>query len=172
MLVIGAVEGPIISIIRRWRGLDKARIRPGIIMLESEQETGLNPVANGPPKKRRPPGDQLKISRRVLPTADCVHASLRALPVDLGEIGTDAAEFARSSRSAATERAYRFDWADFTAWYRAAGLVALPAEPTTVGAYLTYRAGTLKVATPNRRIAPLPNRLVKPSSTGEPAKGR
>jgi hypothetical protein len=38
-------------------------------------------------------------------------------------------------------------------WCRAAGLLALPAEPTTAGAYLTDRAGSLKVATLNHRIA-------------------
>jgi integrase len=79
--------------------------------------------------------------------------TLPALPLDLGEIGARAAELARSSRSAATERAYRSDWADFAAWCRDAGLVDLPAEATTVGAYLADRADRLKVATLNRRIA-------------------
>ena len=36
---------------------------------------------------------------------------------------------------------------------RARGLPALPADPTTVGPYLSAHAGTLKVATLNRRIA-------------------
>lgn len=79
--------------------------------------------------------------------------TLPALPLDLGQIGARAAELARSSRSAATERAYRSDWADFSAWCRDAGLVDLPAEPTTVGAYLADRADRLKVATLGRRIA-------------------
>jgi integrase len=79
--------------------------------------------------------------------------TLPALPLDLGEIGARAAELARTSRSAATERAYRSDWADFAAWCRDAGLVDLPAEATTVGAYLADRADRLKVATLNRRIA-------------------
>ena len=36
--------------------------------------------------------------------------TLPALPVDLSDLAARAAEFARSSRSAATERAYRSDW--------------------------------------------------------------
>jgi len=79
--------------------------------------------------------------------------SLPALPVDLADLAARAAEFARSSRSAATERAYRSDWADFAGWCERAGLRQLPAAPATVGAYLSDRAGLLKVATLNRRIA-------------------
>src|SRR6516225_5703391 len=40
--------------------------------------------------------------------------TLPALPVDLSDLAARAAEFVRSSRSAATERAYRSDWADYT----------------------------------------------------------
>jgi hypothetical protein len=79
--------------------------------------------------------------------------TLPALPIDLAALGARAADFARTSRSAATERAYRSDWANFEAWCRAAGLLALPATPTTVGVYLTDCVGHLKVATLNRRIA-------------------
>jgi hypothetical protein len=45
------------------------------------------------------------------------------------------------------------DWADIEAWCRAAGLARAAAALTTVGAYLTDRAGHLKVATLARRIA-------------------
>jgi site-specific recombinase XerD len=79
--------------------------------------------------------------------------TLPARPIDLAELGARAANFARTSRSAATERAYRSDWADFSSWCERAGLPALPADPTTVGAYLSDRAGSLRVATLNRRIA-------------------
>jgi site-specific recombinase XerD len=79
--------------------------------------------------------------------------TLPALPVDLSDLAARAAEFARCSRSAATERAYRSDWADFSGWCERAGLSPLPAAPATVGAYLSDRAGRLKVATLNRRIA-------------------
>ena len=63
------------------------------------------------------------------------------------------ADFAGTSRSAATKRAYCSDWADIEAWCRAAGLARAAAALTTVGAYLTDRAGHLKVATLARRIA-------------------
>ena len=79
--------------------------------------------------------------------------TLPALPVDLSEFAARAAEFARSSRSAATERAYRSDWADFSSWCERAGLSPLPASPATVGAYFSARAGVTKVATLNRRLA-------------------
>jgi len=79
--------------------------------------------------------------------------TLPALPVDLSDLAARAAEFARGSRSAATERAYRSDWADFSGWCDRAGVSPLPAAPATVGAYLSDRAGSLKVATLNRRIA-------------------
>jgi len=79
--------------------------------------------------------------------------TLPALPVDLSDLAARAAEFARSSRSAATERAYRSDWADFSGWCERAGLSPLPAAPATVGAYLSARTGELKVATLHRRLA-------------------
>jgi hypothetical protein len=79
--------------------------------------------------------------------------TLPARPIDLVELGTRAADFARHSRAPATERAYGSDWRDFAAWCDRAGQLALPAEPTTVGAYLTDRASPLKVATLNRRLA-------------------
>ena len=78
---------------------------------------------------------------------------LPAKPIDLAELGARAADFARTSRSAATERAYRSDFSDFSGWCERAGLRALPADPATVGAYLTTHAGVLKVATLRRRIA-------------------
>ena len=79
--------------------------------------------------------------------------ALPALLPDLVDLGTRAADFARAARSPATERAYRSDWADFSQWCEATGLAALPAAPPTIGAYLTDRAGVLKVATLERRIA-------------------
>jgi site-specific recombinase XerD len=78
---------------------------------------------------------------------------LPALRVDLADIGARAAEFARSARSSATQRAYRSDWADFDSWCTSIGLTALPAEPATIGAYLSDKAGELKVSTLTRRLA-------------------
>jgi integrase len=69
------------------------------------------------------------------------------------DLGRTAAEFARHSRAPATESAYASDWADFSAWCNSAERIALPAEPVTIGAYLSDRSGILKVSTLNRRLA-------------------
>ena len=69
------------------------------------------------------------------------------------DIGHTAAEFAHRARSPATDSAYASDWCDFTAWCEAAERLALPAEPVTIGAYLSDRSGILKVSTLNRRLA-------------------
>ncbi len=63
-----------------------------------------------------------------------------------------ARHYARESRAANTRRAYRSDWADFTAWCQEHGRTALPAEPATVVLYLSGRADTLKTATLERRL--------------------
>lgn len=80
-------------------------------------------------------------------------ASLPAVPKPADDIGRTAAEFARRARAPATESAYASDWADFSDWCNAAERVALPAEPITVGAYLSDRSGVLRVSTLNRRLA-------------------
>ncbi len=51
-----------------------------------------------------------------------------------------------------TRRAYRSDWADFTAWCERHGLDALPAMPGTVALYLSALAGVAKVSTVQRRL--------------------
>jgi integrase len=79
--------------------------------------------------------------------------TLPAPLVDLADLGARAADFARASRSVATLRVYRSDWADFSAWCTIVNLERLPADPTTVGWYLTARVDTLSVATLGRRVA-------------------
>ncbi|MEM0960934.1 MAG: site-specific integrase [Bacteroidota bacterium] len=76
-----------------------------------------------------------------------------------------ARRFAEAARSDATLRAYRSDWADFTAWCDDRGLAAMPATPETVALYIASRAeagpddergrptAPLKVATLERRLA-------------------
>jgi integrase len=81
------------------------------------------------------------------------NANLPARLDDLPTIGRKAAEFARSSRSAATLRAYESDWTDFVRWCMALDLDYLPTRPETVGAYLSDRSEKLKVATLSRRVA-------------------
>jgi integrase len=66
---------------------------------------------------------------------------------------TAARDFALASRSEATRRAYRSDWAQFTSWATDHGVASLPATPGTVATYLADLAGDHKVATVQRRLA-------------------
>ena len=61
--------------------------------------------------------------------------------------------YASHAKSANTLRAYRADWAHFTGWTAAHGLVALPASPETLALYVAGLAGERKVATITRRLA-------------------
>ena len=72
---------------------------------------------------------------------------------DLSVAITAAQGFARASRSEATRRAYRSDWAHFSAWCHDHGLVPLPASPETVATYIADLAQGHKVATVQRRLA-------------------
>jgi integrase len=56
-------------------------------------------------------------------------------------------------RSNSTLRAYRSDWADFTAWCRNAGKEPLPASTATLALYLRERASLLKISTLARRVS-------------------
>ena len=60
--------------------------------------------------------------------------------------------YARQALAAATRRAYRADWAHFTAWCRAARWPALPAPPEAVAAYLAALAPTHARSTLRRRL--------------------
>ena len=64
-----------------------------------------------------------------------------------------AREYARRSMSPATLRAYRSDWQHFSAWCTEAGLAPIPAEPSTVGAYLASLGPTHAPTTIRRRLA-------------------
>ena len=89
----------------------------------------------------------------------------RQLPAGLTADHEAARRFAQAARSDATLRAYRSDWADFTAWCDDRQLVAMPAAPETVALYVASRAeggpddergrptAPLKVATLSRRLA-------------------
>lgn len=75
------------------------------------------------------------------------------LPATLDDLADLAFTFATASKAPATIRAYRSDWQHFSTWCEAHGLVALPAEPSTVALYLTDMAATAKVATLTRRLS-------------------
>ncbi|MCW5976839.1 MAG: site-specific integrase [Bryobacteraceae bacterium] len=64
-----------------------------------------------------------------------------------------AREYARRARAESTLRAYRTDWADFTRWCADQQLIALPALPETVAAYVASQAEAHRVATIARRCA-------------------
>ena len=70
------------------------------------------------------------VSRQVLDARD--GADLQALTVLEAKI----AKAVQSSRSPATLKAYRTDWADFTLWCETHGLSPMPAMPATISAYL------------------------------------
>jgi integrase len=72
--------------------------------------------------------------------------------LSLYKVEERARQYARESRAVNTRRAYRSDWADFTAWCQAHGRTALPASPETLVLYLSDRADTLKTLTLQRRL--------------------
>lgn len=76
------------------------------------------------------------------------------LPAALETLAGKAANYARKTRAAATEKAYAKDWGDFESWCRMMRLDPLPATPATVGTYLTALVDRgLAVATLTRRLA-------------------
>jgi len=76
-----------------------------------------------------------------------------AQPIAVRETAARARDYLRAARSPNTLRAYRADWADFTAWCARRRLDPLPAEPATVALYLTDLAETCKPSTLQRRIS-------------------
>ena len=71
----------------------------------------------------------------------------------LTRLGDQARDYARRSKSDSTLRAYRFDWAHFTAWCDGRGRAALPTDAETVALYLTDLAATHRPSTLTRRLA-------------------
>lgn len=73
--------------------------------------------------------------------------------LDLDTLAARAAGLAEGARAANTRKAYRSDWAHFSAWCSGHGLVALPAAPETVGLFLAAHEDALSVATLTRRLS-------------------
>lgn len=98
------------------------------------------------------------------------------LPAILNAKIERAAAYARAARSAATRRAYDYDWAIFTAWCVAQGLVALPATPDVVAVFASDQASAgLNPATIGRRIAAIGHHhraAGHPAPTAMPTAGR
>jgi site-specific recombinase XerD len=75
-------------------------------------------------------------------------------PASLEDTIQAAAKYAKSSRSAATWRAYEADWKTFQAWCSGVNLSPLPAVPSTVALFLAAEAKQrLAPATLSRRLA-------------------
>jgi integrase len=75
-----------------------------------------------------------------------------ALVAQLEHLRGRAATYAGKARAEATKKAYRTDWAEFTAWAHHKGLATLPAEPLTVICYIVELAGAAKTSTIARRL--------------------
>ncbi len=65
----------------------------------------------------------------------------------LAVVREQARDYAQLAKAPNTRRAYRADWADFTAWCRAHGRAPLPAAPETLAPYLAGSAAQLKAST-------------------------
>jgi site-specific recombinase XerD len=75
-------------------------------------------------------------------------------PPALTDVLTSAAGYAAEEKSAATRRAYRSDWAQFSTWCESVKAISLPAAPATVAGYLAHLADSgLKASTIGRRLA-------------------
>src|SRR2546428_4574869 len=81
---------------------------------------------------------------------------------------------AKPAIAAATQRAYRGDFAHFSAWCDGAGRPPLPAAPDTVAAYLSSLADDLKASMIRRRAYAIDHahRIagLEPPSMAEPVK--
>lgn len=71
----------------------------------------------------------------------------------LAVLSDQAKDYASQSKADNTKRAYRADWADFTAWCAESGQQSLPASSGTLALYLTARAETCKASTLQRRLS-------------------
>jgi site-specific recombinase XerD len=76
------------------------------------------------------------------------------LPVTLRAALDSAADLARAEKAVATQRAYKSDFAIFSAWCAGQGLCALPADPAAVAAFIAAEtARGVKSSTIGRRVA-------------------
>ena len=88
------------------------------------------------------------------------HTALVGVPMALGALAVPsveveaAATYAKAEKAAATRRAYRTDFAIFQEWCGQRGANALPAEPATVAAFLSWEADRrTRPSTIGRRVA-------------------
>src|SRR5439155_24400918 len=72
--------------------------------------------------------------------------------VAFAELKEQVRAYLDAARAPNTHRAYRADWAAFTAWCTRRRRAALPASPETLVLYLTDQAKLLKASTLQRRL--------------------
>ena len=74
------------------------------------------------------------------------------LPLELADLAERASQYAKLSKAPNTKRAYEADWRAFVEWCGGQGLVAMPAQPEAVLAYLVDHAGKLGTSTLQRKL--------------------
>ncbi|AKI03516.1 site-specific recombinase XerD (plasmid) [Hoeflea sp. IMCC20628] len=72
--------------------------------------------------------------------------------------------YVEAASSANTRKAYASDWKHFSAWCRRSGLAALPANPQTVGLYITACATNGAIVGDNAPASGSSGRDIKPNS--------
>jgi site-specific recombinase XerD len=89
-----------------------------------------------------------------LPAHVPTHTPARGYPPVLPSVLADrVADLRGASKAENTRRAYQSDWRAWETWCLAHDLVALPAHPATVCAYLADQADRVKVSTLRRHLA-------------------
>ncbi|HSH62184.1 MAG TPA: site-specific integrase, partial [Acidimicrobiales bacterium] len=71
----------------------------------------------------------------------------------LEQLAEQAGRYVDAAKAAATVRAYRCDWGEFSAWADHRGLLSLPAAPETLALYLVELAEVAKASTMARRLS-------------------
>ena len=88
------------------------------------------------------------------PSQRLVKADASDVPATLGHELAEAAGYARAEKAPATRRAYRSDFELFRSWCMTKRVLAVPAAPETVSAFLAAEANRgVKPSTIGRRLA-------------------
>lgn len=90
-------------------------------------------------------------------------------PADLAAPLDKARVYAEQATAENTRAAYRSDWSHFTTWCAEHGAPALPADVSTVAAYLADCADTFKLSTIERRLVSI-SKAHQLASASNPAK--
>ncbi len=88
--------------------------------------------------------------------------SLQHRKLELAELASSAAAYAKAARAPNTLKAYRSDWQAFAAWCQARSVVALPTSGDLVALYLTELAQRgLKASTLARKLSAISQQHVR-----------